>query len=118
MRRPKLRIASAGSQHALHYDESHTLLVQLAGSKIITIVPSSQLDFLYPYPSTDILYRRARVDVENPDLIKFPNARLLTPFNISLGPGDLLFMPQHTGHGVRVVSNSTSLSFRLDFGKT
>ena len=99
----------------MHYDESHTLLVQLTGTKILTLVPSSQLKYMHPYPVSDMLYRRARVDVEKPDLITFPDAKFLTPFNVSLGPGDLLFMPQRTGHGVRVMTDSTSLSFRLAF---
>ena len=102
----------------MHYDKSDTLLIQLSGTKSMTFIPKAQLSYLYPYPAAGIQHRRAQVDVEDPDIRRFPKSRFLTPFNITLQPGDFLFMPQQTGHSVRVLQDSTSLSLRMEFTRS
>lgn len=111
--KPKFRVTQAGARHKLHYDASHTILVQLTGSKNVTLVPSEQLDLMYPYPQSDLLYRRARIDLDKPNYDAFPLSRQLRPVSIVSLPGDIILIPHYTGHMTQTLADQSSISFRF-----
>jgi len=51
------------------------------------------------------------VDVEHPDLEKFPNFSKAKHYDVILGPGDMLFIPKHWWHYVRGITPSFSVNF-------
>jgi hypothetical protein len=53
--------------------------------------------YLYFEPVTKD-YRRSRVDCENIDYEQFPLARHLTRIDVTLEPGDALYLPVHWAH--------------------
>ncbi|DBA76898.1 TPA: hypothetical protein ACH3X1_009499 [Trebouxia sp. C0004] len=111
---PTLRATSAGSVHALHYDKGvDTLLVMLQGRKAVTLVPTEQKDYLYPYPLGHEFARRAQVDLDHPDYIKFPLSKLVEPERFVMNPGDILFFSADTPHGTISETDVVSLTFRL-----
>ena len=45
-------------------------------------------------PPCALLPFRARVDLDHPDYEKYPDARLLRPLDVVMGPGDMLVVPR------------------------
>ena len=93
-----------------HYDPPHNLFVQLVGRKSLTVFPSSQLESLYlpsGLPSSNI----SRVNIVEPDYERFPRFREATPFEGTVGPGDVLFLPRRWVHYIRSLEESISLSY-------
>eukprot|EP00438_Fugacium_kawagutii_P031135 Skav201759 [mRNA] locus=scaffold1973:310298:317569:- [translate_table: standard] len=92
---------------AVHYDQQHNLFD-------VTCAPA-----LYPYPVHHSLDRKARVDLERPDLATWPRAKALAGRGIEavLGPGDVLFLPMswfhhvHSVAGLQVGDENVSLNF-------
>lgn len=113
LHQPRLRVMPAGSKHVLHYDESHTLLIQTDGVKTVTLIPVMQLTYLYPHEEHSVLYRRAQVDLLHPDYKKYPLARQLQPSNYTMQQGDLLFIPRRSAHQTLSISSSVSVSLRV-----
>ncbi len=97
----------------LHYDDSDSIFIQIAGVKEVTLVPVKQLAYIYPYPRGDIRARRAHIDIRTPDRNKFPLSALLKLDKVTLHPGDMLLVPRRSGHETVAASNSTTLTFRL-----
>jgi hypothetical protein len=64
---PRVWISPAGAVSPLHYDTSHSFLVQLAGAKRMLLLDPDQLPCSHPYAGTHLLRRRGRVNVCAPD---------------------------------------------------
>ena len=88
-------------------------VLQVKGLKSVTLVPPSQLAYMYPYPGTSTHARRAQVDITRRDLTRFPLASMLQPLQVTLQPGDMLFVPRRSGHETVAKSDSTTVTFRL-----
>lgn len=93
-----------------HFDPPHNLFVQLVGRKRFTVFPASQFENLYlpsELPSRNI----SRVDIVKPDYDRFPLFRGATPFEGTVGPGEVLFLPRRWVHYLRALDDSISLSY-------
>lgn len=111
-----LRVTPKGSIHALHYDSSGTVLLQIAGQKVVTLIPQEQLPFTYPYPPGHVLARRAQINLTcRYNDVRFPLSQRLTPFQVILNPGDILVIAKHTPHETQSATDAVSLSLRLPF---
>lgn len=64
---PRAWAGPAGAVSPLHYDASHSFLVQLHGRKRMLFLDPDQLPAAYSYPDTHLLRRRARVNPAAPD---------------------------------------------------
>jgi hypothetical protein len=95
---PKLWISPSGAVSPLHYDLSHSFLVQVHGHKRMLFFSLDQLYRLYCYPDTHLLRRRSRVNIHAPDLDKFPLFRDVGALEVMLSPGDVLFFPSRWAH--------------------
>ncbi len=100
----------AGCVAALHIDPLHNFAVQVYGRKKWMIFPSAQLNALY-IPSQLKSPHFSPVNVEAPDLDRFPNYREATPMEFTLDAGEVLFLPRGWGHHVRSMTFSISLNF-------
>ena len=106
----ELFIGGAGSTFPiLHYDGygTHAFLMQLYGQKEYIVYPPEQEQFLYPMPERMNL---SRVCVNRPDLENFPLFQDAVPTTFVLKPGEMLFVPSHWWHTVRIVTPSITLA--------
>ena len=100
----------AGTVSPLHQDPKHNLLCQVVGKKYIRLYATQYSDVLYPHDS-HLLSNTSRVDVENPDLDKFPDFVKAHYTECILKPGQMLYIPPKYWHYVRSLSVSFSISF-------
>jgi oxalate decarboxylase/phosphoglucose isomerase-like protein (cupin superfamily) len=96
-------LSAAGVLAALHYDAdgSHNLNVQVRGKKRVLLF--SPKEFLYPFPGTQLPAARSnfsQVNIENPDLKKFPRFKSARCEEAVLEEGDMLFIPSFWSHAV------------------
>jgi len=96
----------------LHFDPLDNIFMQFHGTKEILLykpfLDNSNADF---YPGGAGQYNTSKVDVENPDLLSYPNfSRLPKPFSCRLEKGDLLYIPKGWWHYVRTKEQSVSIS--------
>ena len=107
-----LWLGPAGTVSPLHRDRVNVLNVQTVGSKRITMIDSCQLPRVYNQQS---FY--SMVDVERPDLGRFPDFAQATVRSAVLQPGDAVFIPINWWHHLRALQVSVSVTFvnfRLD----
>ncbi|XP_033842904.1 tRNA wybutosine-synthesizing protein 5 isoform X1 [Periophthalmus magnuspinnatus] len=82
------RISSCGLQLWTHYDVMDNLLAQVTGTKRVVLY--SPQDALYMYMSGD---KSEVLDIDFPDLERFPLFVKAKRYECVLQPGDLLFIP-------------------------
>ncbi|NWI19439.1 KDM8 demethylase, partial [Crypturellus soui] len=99
-----------GTISPLHQDPQQNFLAQVFGRKYICLYSPQDSENLYPHES-QLLHNTSQVDVENPDLIKFPNFRNASSQSCVLMPGQVLFIPVKYWHYVRSLDISFSVSF-------
>ena len=62
-------------------------------------------------PRRDAQGNISRVDVERPDLERFPLFAKATHMDVVLGPGEFIYIPARCWHYVRALTTSVSLNF-------
>jgi ribosomal protein L16 Arg81 hydroxylase len=107
---PLLWMGPEGSVANLHFDKLPNIVVQIHGRKKWTVLPSWQMKNVY-LPSDLAIDQFSPVNVEAPDLERFPLYRDATPIEFVLGPGEMLFLPTHWPHHVRSLDFSISMNF-------
>ncbi|XP_039205585.1 bifunctional peptidase and arginyl-hydroxylase JMJD5 [Crotalus tigris] len=100
----------SGTISPLHQDPQHNFLVQVMGRKYIRLFSPDQSEKLYPHEG-HLLHNTSQVDVENPDLEKFPKFKAAAFQDCILSPGEVLFIPASYWHHVRALDTSFSVSF-------
>src|SRR6185503_3890356 len=88
-----LWLGPAGTISPLHRDRVNVLNVQTVGSKRITLIDACQLPKVYNQQSY-----YSMVDVERPDLERFPDFAGATVRSAVLQPGDAVFIPINWWH--------------------
>ena len=94
----------------LHNDPHHNLLCQVVGFKYVRIYPCSAAARLYPYED-GLTTNASQVDLDQPDLRRFPEFKGLPHEEALLCPGDMIYIPPGWWHYVRSLSVSFSVSF-------
>ena len=98
----------AGARTRLHYDQVDNLYLQLAGVKTFRLFAPADGGDLYPYPWHHPMDRSAQVDLRegmgeaarSAQLKRFPRFAEAQPIEVTLRPGDLLFLPAYWWHEV------------------
>ncbi|CAL8273451.1 unnamed protein product [Lota lota] len=99
-----------GTVSPLHQDPQHNFLAQVLGSKYIRLYSPSDSGKLYPHESP-LLHNTSQVEVENPDVERFPEFVEAPYLECVLKPGEVLFIPTQHWHYVRSLELSFSVSF-------
>ncbi|MGH0128117.1 UNVERIFIED_CONTAM: hypothetical protein FKN15_033217 [Acipenser sinensis] len=99
-----------GTVSPLHQDPQNNFLAQVVGSKYIRLYSPDETEKLYPHQS-QLLHNTSQVEVENPDLQRFPDFAKAQFQECVLHPGEVLFIPVKYWHYVRSLEISFSVSF-------
>lgn len=99
-------LGSAGTVTPLHHDPTNLIFAQIYGRKTWKIMPPYCTPWLYNY--TGVF---SEVDCENPDGDRYPLFRNVKMIEVTLEPGDAIFMPVGWWHHVRSLDISISMSF-------
>ncbi|XP_012862615.2 HSPB1-associated protein 1 [Echinops telfairi] len=108
-RESTLWIGSLGAHTPCHLDSyGCNLVLQVQGRKRWHLFPPEDTPFLYP---TRIPYEESsvfsKVAVVHPDLTRFPRFREARRHTVTLGPGQVLFVPRHWWHYVESIDPVT-----------
>ena len=103
--------AGAGYITPLHYDLAHNLFAQVTGRKRFILFAPEQTKLLYPFPKFSPIAHFSRVNLDDPDLVKFPRFQNARPLECTVEPGDILFIPVFWWHQVYSLNLSVSISF-------
>ncbi|KAL3216917.1 hypothetical protein MRX96_032705 [Rhipicephalus microplus] len=96
-----LRIASPQLSLWTHYDVMDNFLIQVKGKKKAVLFHPNDFEYLYIQGDKSLV-----LDLECPDLAKFPKFRKATRYEATLTSGDILFIPALWFHNITA----------LDFG--
>ena len=107
----KLWISATGMVSYMHRDLADNLHVQVVGHKRFTLVSPGQSAMLYPRRLSDSIPNGCAVDIEHPDVERFPRSRSLQPMVAELAPGDAIYIPRRWWHHVRTLEASASVNF-------
>jgi hypothetical protein len=90
----------------LHMDMSNSVLTQVKGSKLVRLIPSFSLPYVYHDFATV-----SAVDLENWSETEFPLFKEVPVIETTLAEGEMLFIPIGWWHQIRSLEASLSLSF-------
>ena len=110
--RDTLWIAPRATTSSLHHDGDYdNLNLQISGKKLFLLIPPPRHHLLHSYGSAE-----SPINPFVPDLARFPRFAGADPIEITLSPGEVLFLPKYWWHCVYAVEPSVNLSthFRWD----
>ncbi|XP_052791100.1 HSPB1-associated protein 1-like isoform X2 [Mya arenaria] len=107
-----LWVGSGGTYTPCHQDTyGFNLVAQIQGRKRWYLFPPNQTAQLYP---TRVPYEESsvysQVNIRAPNLSHHPKFKQCTPYMIELGPGEVLYVPQHWWHFVETLEPSFSIN--------
>lgn len=108
------RLASAGVQLWTHYDIMDNILIQIHGRKKVVLFSPKDISYMYLIGD-----KSAVIDIDDPDLDRFPNFQLATKYECYLEPGDILYIPALWFHNVTSVDPGIAVNMfwrHLDVG--
>lgn len=98
-----------GLQISPHFDEADNLAIVAAGKRRFTLFPPEQISNLYigPLDHTPAGQAVSLVDINNPDLARFPKYEKAyqEAMSVELAPGDAIFIPTPWWHHVEALSD-------------
>ncbi|XRB15429.1 bifunctional peptidase and arginyl-hydroxylase [Pseudoscourfieldia marina] len=109
-------IGTAHTVTPLHYDSYDTMFVQVVGTKRFTLFDKTETPRLYRTRRESTRANASTtnfsaVDVDAPDLDKYPLFAEASGVTVTLEPGDVLYIPSNVWHHVRALTPSASISF-------
>ena len=102
-----------GSRLPLHWDRSDNIFAQARGTKEVVCYSPEQSEFLYPGRG-DAQFA-SQIDLDAPDLERFPEFRNAVPSGpLQVNAGDLLLIPKRWWHRINTISDrSVTLTYWL-----
>src|ERR1700741_4527998 len=95
----------------LHFDMTHNLVGQVTGRRRVTLFAPSETPYLYPYPLRTLNWHHSRVNLDAPDLDRFPSFPRARASEVELDRGDMLFIPKGWWHRFKTVEDAIALNF-------
>lgn len=108
-RRANLWIGPSGTRSKLHFDRDENVFCQLHGQKRFHFISPKHTRDLYP---TNIGWGDgySQVDLESPDLERYPHFSGVPIDEVTVEPGDMLYVPSGWWHDVESLTVSISYS--------
>ena len=103
-------VSSPGMITHGHFDQDYNFFAQISGFKRFTLWSSAQHESLYVYPRVHPMWHKSRVNFREIDPQRFPLFLKSRALQVTVGPGDLLYVPPYTWHYVETLSPSVSVS--------
>lgn len=104
---PRFWIGPFGTLTPLHCDFDDNIFAQIWGSKRIFLSPPHHDEFLYAREANAILFG-SPFDPEAPDFEQYPLAHQARMVEVTVHPGDMLYVPAGWYHKVRALNFSLS----------
>lgn len=101
-----------GQKTLLHTDQPCNLYVQVFGNKKWSLYSPQDSALLYPEIS-NTAYIKSPVDVDKPDLLKYPLFEYASVTEAFLEAGDVLYVPPHTWHFVENLTDTIAIGYRF-----
>lgn len=101
-------IGPGGTFTPLHFDLTNNLIAQIVGTKELLIAPPSETRLLYNHRH---VFSQVHDLADAARLEQFPRAREARTFAVTLGPGDLIYMPVGWWHQVRARDFSVTMTY-------
>jgi ribosomal protein L16 Arg81 hydroxylase len=89
-------------------DMSNVLHTQFSGRKRIKLISQQYNDLMYKTPFNTF----SIADLENPDYTKFPALQYVQGYDVTLEPGDSLFMPSGYWHHMTYLDGGFGVAYR------
>lgn len=99
-------LGPAGTNTPLHHDTVMLMHTQIVGRKRWRLVSPLETPRLYNYNAMF-----SPIDVDRPDLARYPLFDKVKVLEVTLGPGDTLFLPLGWWHQVSALDVSVSVSY-------
>jgi tRNA wybutosine-synthesizing protein 5 len=99
------RISSKGMHLWTHYDITDNFLCHVTGRKRVVLFPPEDVANLYVETSSSPI-----LDIDEPDLSRWPRFRYAQPIECVLEPGDVLFIPALWFHNVKTLEFAVSVN--------
>jgi hypothetical protein len=103
----ELWLGAAGTVSPLHHDACNILFAQVHGRKQVKLIPPH--DIAKVYNERGVF---SAVDLDAMDFERFPLLKEATVLDVTLNPGEFLFLPIGWWHWVKALDPSISLSFQ------
>jgi hypothetical protein len=110
-RRSRLWMSAPATVSPLHWDIADNLIVHLVGRKRFWLYPPGSTRRLYPHPLLSGLPNFSRFDPEQTDGERFPLGVAEPRYEVTLQPGEVLFLPSRWWHHVRSLERALSVNF-------
>lgn len=109
---PNVWISTTGTVTPLHADpyETHNFHAVITGEKRFVIYSPKEREKLAPYSPEERIQQFSRIDIDNPELDKFPDFPKAQGWECYLRPGDLLFLPMWWWHQVYTLKPAISVN--------
>jgi len=98
-------IGPSGTVTPLHHDLTNNLMAQVVGRKRIKLIAPDYLPYLYNH-----FHCFSEVDPENVNAQKYPLFDRVRVYEVTIGPGDILFLPIGRWHHVRSLDPSITIT--------
>ncbi len=95
-----LWLGTSGNISPLHYDISDNILAQVGGRKRIVLFDPKETSLLYPFPAHSKIPHFSQINVDKPDIEKFPKFSRAKCLECVIEPGEMLFIPVFWWHQV------------------
>lgn len=106
-------ISGAGSTSPLHYDLDDNIHALVAGRKRFLLFDYRQSRALYPNPVFSQYPNFSPVDPSNPDYSRYPRLRQASGYEVTLNPGEMLYIPVGCWHQVTTLEPCIAVNFWL-----
>ena len=109
---PVLFVGGQGAKVLMHYDMdlANNFHFNFAGTKKVILYPPSETKYLYKVPFS--IVSMEVIDMDNPDLEKYPALASAKGYEIVLKHGDALFIPSKWWHFIKYETPCLSLTLR------
>jgi len=109
---PVLFVGGEGGKVVMHYDMdlANNFHFNFAGEKRVILYPPDQTKYLYKVPHS--IVSMEIIDMDKPDLEKYPALAMAKGYEVTLKHGEALFIPSKWWHFIKYESPCLSLTLR------